>query len=101
MAVAMDCRHGSACGLLSEEGLEPGEQGIFAIQHIVERGHRNRVRAMIAQEAAERVELTRRAVQRHHSGGRRPANGETTPKRASASAKSAALQAVKRVRTSR
>src|SRR6202022_4850801 len=55
-----------ACDLLLQEGFEFSEQRIVAIQHVVERGARNRLRPMVTQETAERVQLRRRAVQRDH-----------------------------------
>src|SRR3984957_12599479 len=58
---------------LPEEGLKPGEQGILAVEHIIERSHRNRLRAVGAQEAAERIELGRRTMQGHHPGRGRSA----------------------------
>ena len=76
MVIALRCRHGdatSACASLPQECLKPGEQRIVAVEHIVERRHRNRVGAVGAKEAAERVKLRRRAVQRDHSRRGRPA----------------------------
>src|SRR3954451_16211990 len=43
--------------LLSQERLKSGEQRVFPVEHIVEGSHRNRVGAVLAQEAAERVKL--------------------------------------------
>ena len=51
---------------LPQERLKPGEQRIVAVEHIVERRHRDRLGAMGAQKTAERVELRRWAVQRNH-----------------------------------
>src|ERR1700728_3726707 len=59
--------------LRAEERLEPGKQRIFAAEYVIERSYRHRLRAMASQEAAERIKLGRRAVQRHHSGRRRSA----------------------------
>ncbi|GCC47948.1 hypothetical protein chiPu_0032034, partial [Chiloscyllium punctatum] len=56
-----------AADSLSQERLEPGEQRVLAVEHIVQRHHRHGLGAVLAQEAAERVELARWAVQRKHA----------------------------------
>src|SRR5260370_28874911 len=61
-----------------QECLKPGEQRVVAVEHIVERRHRHRVGAVRAEKAAERVKLCRRAVQRNHARGGRPAQRGTT-----------------------
>src|SRR5579871_3728284 len=53
--------------LLTQERFEFREERVFAIEHIIERGHRHRLRAPLAQETAERIELGRWAVQRDHA----------------------------------
>src|SRR5579872_6228770 len=58
--------NGPACSL-SQERLELGEQRVLAVEHIVQRYHRHRLGAVLAQEAAERVKLARWAVQRQHA----------------------------------
>src|SRR5579864_1959561 len=58
---------GASTALFPKERLEPRKQGIFAVEHVVERGHRNGLRAMIAQETSQRVELRRRTMQRQHA----------------------------------
>src|SRR5262249_9183810 len=50
-----------------EERLQPGKQRILAVQHIVQRGDRDGVCPVVAQEAAERVELRGRTVQGQHA----------------------------------
>src|SRR5690349_17394960 len=61
-------RHLTVSSLWPQEGFELREERVFAIEHIVERGHRYRLRALLAQEAAKCVKLGRRAVQRQHAG---------------------------------
>src|SRR5579872_2580819 len=58
---------GDPTALFPQERLKPRKQGVFAVEHVVERGHRNGLRAMIAQETSQCVELGRRAMQRQHS----------------------------------
>src|SRR6476620_3145750 len=75
MLPVASCRNDErkASGLPPQECLKPAEQRVVAVQHIVERCHGYRIGAVGAEKAAKRVKLCRRAVQRNHSRGGRPA----------------------------
>src|SRR5215213_6645051 len=63
MTIAIQCRHG---WLVAKERLQFFEQGVVAVEHVIERRHRDGVSAPGAKETGQCVKLCRRAVQRHH-----------------------------------
>src|ERR1700761_5970615 len=63
--------------LRSQERIELGKERIVAVQHIIERGNRYRLGTAVAQEAAERVDMSRWAMQGQHARrGRRAERGD-------------------------